>query len=65
MTTRVSTLISAFGALVSVLLFAGAVGEYRSGASVLWPVVGAVLFLGASATLVRDLRRARGDERRP
>ncbi|BDH05897.1 hypothetical protein [Streptomyces seoulensis] len=59
MTKSISTLISAAGALISVLLLALAVGEYRSGASALWPAAAAVIFLGASCTLVRDLRRAR------
>ncbi|MGC5000190.1 MULTISPECIES: hypothetical protein [unclassified Streptomyces] len=59
MTKSVSTLISAVGALVGVLLLALAVGEYRSGASAVWPVTAAVIFLCASYTLVRDLRRAR------
>ncbi|MEU4112744.1 MULTISPECIES: hypothetical protein [unclassified Streptomyces] len=59
MTNSVSTLISALGALVSVLLLALAVGEYRSGASALWPVAASVIFLSSSYALVRDLRRAR------
>ncbi|MFF4174290.1 hypothetical protein [Streptomyces sp. NPDC001744] len=59
MTHRISALISAFGVLGSVMLLVVAVREYRSGASVLWLVGGAVIFLGASCTLVRDARRLR------
>ncbi|MEW2374219.1 hypothetical protein AB0940_33430 [Streptomyces sp. NPDC006656] len=59
MTHRVSALISAFGFLASVMLLVLAVREYRSGASVLWLVTGAVIFLSASYTLVRDVRRLR------
>ncbi|MFE0778080.1 hypothetical protein [Streptomyces sp. NPDC058861] len=58
-TNRISALISAFGVLVSVMLLVGAVREYRSGASVLWLVAGAVIFLSALYTLVRDARRLR------
>ncbi|OXY97098.1 hypothetical protein OG728_37015 [Streptomyces microflavus] len=57
MTHRISALISVFGVCVSVTLFVVAVGEYRSGASALWPVFGAVLFLCALYALVRDARR--------
>ncbi|MFJ8406068.1 hypothetical protein ACIQ9K_37200 [Streptomyces microflavus] len=57
MTHRISALISVFGVFVSVTLFVVAVGQYRSGASVLWPVFGAVLFLCALYTLVRDARQ--------
>ncbi|WP_331719741.1 hypothetical protein [Streptomyces virginiae] len=59
MNNRISALISAFGVLASVMLLVFAVREYRSGASVLWLVAGAVIFLGASYTLVRDARRLR------
>ncbi|MFC9056731.1 hypothetical protein ACFTXB_01590 [Streptomyces sp. NPDC057074] len=59
MTHRISALISTFGVLASVMLLAFAVREYRSGASVLWSVVGAVIFLSALYTLVRDVRRLR------
>jgi hypothetical protein len=52
-------LISTFGVLASVMLLVFAVREYRSGASVLWLVAGAVIFLSASYTLVRDVRRLR------
>ncbi|MEV4942875.1 hypothetical protein [Streptomyces zaomyceticus] len=58
-TNRISALISAFGVLASVMLLVDAVREYRSGASVLWLVAGAVIFLSASYTLVRDARRLR------
>ncbi|MGI5451063.1 hypothetical protein ACQEVM_35870 [Streptomyces sp. CA-243310] len=57
MTNRIDTLISAFGVLVSTLLLFGAAREYRSGASALWIAGGAVLFLSAVYTLVRDVRR--------
>lgn len=59
MTHRINALISAFGVLVSVMLFVGAVREYRSGASALWLVAGTVIFLSALYTLVRDVRRLR------
>ncbi|MFE5909556.1 hypothetical protein ACFQ6B_10775 [Streptomyces wedmorensis] len=59
MTYRISALISAFGALAGVMLLVLAVREYRSGASVLWLVAGAMIFLSASYTLVRDARRLR------
>ncbi|MFI0926911.1 hypothetical protein [Streptomyces sp. NPDC021012] len=59
MTNRISALISAFGVLASVMLLVFAVREYRSGASVLWLVAGIVIFLGASYTLARDVRRLR------
>lgn len=59
MTNRVSALISAFGVLASTVLLAGAVREYRSGASDLWIVAGAVIFLSALHALVRDVRRLR------
>ncbi|RSN34009.1 hypothetical protein DMH12_38445 [Streptomyces sp. WAC 04229] len=59
MTNRVSALISAFGVLASTVLLAGAVREYRSGASALWIVAGAVIFLSAFYALVRDVRRLR------
>ncbi|MEV4430019.1 hypothetical protein ACN9M0_00605 [Streptomyces sp. R-07] len=58
-TNRISALISAFGALVSVMLLVVAVREYRSGASVLWLVAGVGIFLSALYTLVRDVRRLR------
>ncbi|MGW8363278.1 hypothetical protein ACWGK1_22215 [Streptomyces wedmorensis] len=58
-TYRISALISAFGALASMMLLVLAVREYRSGASVLWLVAGAMIFLSASYTLVRDARRLR------
>jgi O-antigen/teichoic acid export membrane protein len=56
-THRISATISAFGVLVGVILLVAFVREYSSGASVLWGVAGAVIFLSASYTLVRDLRR--------
>ncbi|MFE5589522.1 hypothetical protein [Streptomyces sp. NPDC056549] len=59
MTHRISALISAFGVLAGGMLLALAVREYRSGASALWIVAGAALFLGTSYTLVRDVRRLR------
>ncbi|WP_392668022.1 hypothetical protein [Streptomyces sp. LN785] len=59
MTNRISALISAFGVLASTFLLVLAVREYRSGASALWLVAGAVLFLGALHTLVRDVWRLR------
>ncbi|MFD7679203.1 hypothetical protein [Streptomyces sp. NPDC060187] len=59
MTNRISALISAFGVLASVVLLVLAVRQYRSGASVLWLAAGAVIFLIASYTLVRDVRRLR------
>ncbi|MFD9053439.1 hypothetical protein [Streptomyces zaomyceticus] len=59
MTHRISALISAFGFFSSIMLLVLGVREYRSGASVLWLVAGAVIFLSASYTLVRDLRRLR------
>jgi hypothetical protein len=58
-TNRISALISAFGVLASVVLVVAGVREYRSGASVLWLVAGAVIFLSASYTLARDVRRLR------
>ncbi|MFE9137634.1 hypothetical protein [Streptomyces sp. NPDC007355] len=57
MTHRISALISTFGVLASVMLLVLVVREYRSGASVLWLVAGALIFLSASYTLVRDVRR--------
>ncbi|MEU3269164.1 hypothetical protein [Streptomyces bacillaris] len=59
MTNRISALISTFGILASMVLLVLAVREYRSGASVLWLVAGAVIFLSASYALVRDVRRLR------
>ncbi|MFB7212355.1 hypothetical protein [Streptomyces sp. NPDC056255] len=59
MTHRISALISAFGVLAGMVLLVLAVREYRSGASFLWLVAGAVIFLGTSYTLVRDVRRLR------
>ncbi|MGW6204839.1 hypothetical protein ACWF9B_14535 [Streptomyces sp. NPDC055089] len=59
MTERISALISVFGVLAGVMLVVAGFREYRSGASVLWLVAGAVIFLSASFTLVRDLRRLR------
>ncbi|MFG2537641.1 hypothetical protein ACGFU4_20625 [Streptomyces sp. NPDC048511] len=58
-TNRISALISAFGVLASVVLVVVGVREYRSGASALWLVAGAVIFLSALYTLVWDLRRLR------
>jgi hypothetical protein len=58
-TNRVSTLISAFGVLASTVLLAGAVREYRSGASALWIAAGAAILLSALYALVRDVRRLR------
>ncbi|RSS33463.1 hypothetical protein [Streptomyces sp. WAC08241] len=59
MTHRISALISALGVLTAVVLLVASVRDHLSGASVLWPVAGAVLFLSASYTLVRDVRRLR------
>lgn len=54
-----SAMTSAFGVLVSVVPVVLGVREYRSGASVLWLVAGAVIHLSAWYTLVRDVRRLR------
>ncbi|GAA1542158.1 hypothetical protein GCM10009730_59010 [Streptomyces albidochromogenes] len=62
MTNRVSALISAFGVLASTVMLAGAVREYRSGASALWIAAGAVIFLSAFYALVRDVRRLRTEQ---
>lgn len=59
MSIRISALVSAFGVLVAALLLVSAVREYRSGASALWVGAGAALLVGASYTLVRDVRRLR------
>ncbi|MFG3530054.1 hypothetical protein ACGF8B_25355 [Streptomyces sp. NPDC047917] len=59
MTHRISALISAFGVLSGMVLLFLAVRDYRSGASALWIGAGAVIFLSASYTLVRDARRLR------
>ncbi|MEV7708080.1 hypothetical protein [Streptomyces sp. NPDC088270] len=59
MANRISALISSFGVLAGLSLFALAVREYRSGASALWIVGGAVILLGAVHTHVRDVRRLR------
>ncbi|MGW3661122.1 hypothetical protein ACWD6R_38240 [Streptomyces sp. NPDC005151] len=59
MTNRISALISAFGVLASMLLLVVAVREYRPGASALWIGAGAVIFLSALYTFVRDVRRLR------
>ncbi|MFJ3700447.1 MULTISPECIES: hypothetical protein [unclassified Streptomyces] len=59
MTHRISALISAFGVLVGMLLLALAVREYLAGASALRVGVGALIFLGASYALARDVRRLR------
>ncbi|WP_406386124.1 hypothetical protein [Streptomyces sp. NBC_01618] len=59
MTNRISALISAFGVLAGMLLLVLAVLEYRSGAPPLWIGAGAVIFLSALYTLVRDVRRLR------
>ncbi|WP_394427985.1 hypothetical protein [Streptomyces sp. SGAir0957] len=59
MSIRISALVSAFGVLVAALLLVSAVHEYRSGASALWVGAGAALLVGASYTLVRDVRRLR------
>ncbi|MER8234984.1 hypothetical protein ACIRQY_24870 [Streptomyces sp. NPDC101490] len=59
MAHRISALISAFGVLACMMLLVVGVRDYRSGASALWLVAGAVSFLGASYTLVRDVRRLR------
>lgn len=56
-THRIETLISIFGVFASLTVLVVAIGEYRSGASVLWPVFGAVVFLCALYALVRDARR--------
>ncbi|MFJ8057710.1 hypothetical protein [Streptomyces sp. NPDC096142] len=58
-THRISALISAFGVLAGVMLVVACVREYRTGASVLWLVAGAAIFLSALYTLVRDVRRLR------
>ncbi|MFD9374098.1 hypothetical protein ACFWBH_00935 [Streptomyces sp. NPDC059999] len=55
-THRLSTLISAFGVLASLMFLVAGLREYRSGASILWLVAGIVFFLGAVYTLVRDVR---------
>ncbi|MGW4649067.1 hypothetical protein [Kitasatospora sp. NPDC004289] len=60
MSNRISALISVLGALAGTVLLAGAVREYRSGASVLWVVAGSVLVLCALYALVRDVKRLRG-----
>ncbi|MFB6839902.1 hypothetical protein [Streptomyces sp. NPDC056361] len=59
MTNRISALISALGVLASTFLLVHAVREYRSGASALWLAAGAVIFLSALYSLVRDVRRRR------
>ncbi|MFD4700023.1 hypothetical protein [Streptomyces niveus] len=59
MTHRISALISAFGVLAGMMLLVLAIREYRSGASALWIGAGAVIFLSALGTLVRDVRRLR------
>ncbi|MFF1420981.1 hypothetical protein [Streptomyces sp. NPDC058280] len=59
MSNRISALISAFGVFVSMLLLDLAVWEYRSGASALWIGAGAVIFLSALYSLVRDVRGLR------
>ncbi|MER5717513.1 hypothetical protein [Streptomyces sp. NPDC002132] len=59
MTHRISVLFPAFGVLASGMLLVLGVREYRSGASVFWLVVGVAIFLSASYTLVRDVRRLR------
>ncbi|MFG2440780.1 hypothetical protein [Streptomyces sp. NPDC048508] len=59
MTNRVSALISGIGVLASVMLLILAVREYRSGASILWLVAGAVILISASYTLVSDARQLR------
>ncbi|MFD7763577.1 hypothetical protein [Streptomyces microflavus] len=56
-TNRIDTLISVFGVFASLTVLVVAVGEYRSGASALWPLFGAVVFLCALYALVRDARR--------
>ncbi|GAA2440763.1 hypothetical protein [Streptomyces macrosporus] len=56
---RISTLISAFGVLAATLLLAGAVREYRAGASALWVGLGVVVLLGAAVALLRDVARGR------
>lgn len=58
-THRISALISVLGVFPSVLLLVFAVREYRSGASVLWLMFGAVVFLSALYALVVDARRLR------
>ncbi|KPC78044.1 MULTISPECIES: hypothetical protein [Streptomyces] len=59
MTPRISALISAFGVLAGLMLLVLAVREYGSGASALWFGAASVIFLSASYTLVRDVRRLR------
>ncbi|MGW0703257.1 hypothetical protein ACWD0A_28900 [Streptomyces sp. NPDC002867] len=63
MTDRISALISAFGVLGVSLLLVGAVRDYRAGSSVLWVAAGALMFLLACITLVRDVRRLRAAPR--
>lgn len=57
MTKYIDTLISVLGVLVNAFLLAVAVRKYESGASPLWLLGGAALFLIAAYTLVRNLRR--------
>lgn len=59
---RYSTVISAVGVLAATVLLVGAVLQYRDGASLLWVVLGGVIFLSAVLTLVGDVRHSR---RRP
>lgn len=56
---RISVLFSSSGVLAGAMLLVGAVREYRSGASALWIAAGALIFLCALYTLVRDVRRLR------
>ncbi|MFE2053378.1 hypothetical protein ACFXAS_33515 [Streptomyces sp. NPDC059459] len=56
---RISALISILEVVASMLLLALAVREYHSGATILWIGAAALLFGGASYTLMRDVRRLR------
>ncbi|MFJ2027043.1 hypothetical protein ACIODW_24990 [Streptomyces sp. NPDC087897] len=59
MTHRISALISVLGVFAGMLLLVLGIREYRSGASVLWLVFGALASLGAVHALVVDVRRLR------
>jgi hypothetical protein len=62
MNPRISLLLNAFGTIPATVLLVLAVDRYRSGASVMWVVVGAALFLWSVQALLQDIRRLR---RRP
>ncbi|MEX3101467.1 hypothetical protein DF268_45840 [Streptomyces sp. V2] len=59
MSHRISALISVLGVLTSAMLLVVAAREYHSGASALWLVGGAAIFLSAAFALVRDVRQLR------